>query len=238
VTEPAGISAESGLSLDRSDTLAGGEPVPLPGAAPHTTYSALKQVALEITAAPSPVTTVSHATVRATGAMPSGSAWMYLTSSTYVSQLSAASTLSTGASGGASTILTVNSFVVNDQIQIDTGAPAELRTVVGVTGSGPYTLTLDRVLGNNHATGTAVARFASAAPADVAAEASGNQPSVAGGYTLPTLSAVTYAALGVTTGTTGRLGAFLRLVGAVSSAFGTSPGTVTLPSLIIGYDEA
>jgi hypothetical protein len=197
----------------------------------------MKEVALEVTSPPSPATTISNGTVRATGAMPNGAAWMYQASTSYLSQLSSVTTLAVGAAAGDGTIQTAGGFAVNNHIQIDQGSASELRIVVAVAGTGPYALTLDRICGNNHGSGVQVGLFTSAGPADVAAEAGSNQPAVATGYALPTTSPVVYDTLGVTTGTTGRKGSFVRLVGALSSAFGTAPGTVTLPSLIIAYDE-
>jgi len=235
--EPAGVTAETGINLDRSDIQAGQEPLPIPLTSPHTVYGAVKQVALEVTAIPTPATTMSNATIRASGTMPGGTAWFYAANNTYLAQLSSTTTFAADVAAGSPSVSSVGAFSVNDLVQLESGSSGEVRKVIAVGGSGPYTLSLDRNTSNNHLTGAQIAKFVSGAPADVNTEASG-QPTTPAGYTLPTTSAVQYDAMGVSTGTAGRKSQFVRLIGALCGAFGTSPGIVTMPSAILAYDEA
>ena len=236
--EPAGANAETGVNLDRSDIQVGQEPLPIPLSAPNTVYGAIKQVALEVMTPPTPATTISYGTVRASGAMPTGAAWFYTASTSYLAQLAAATTVSGSYSAGSSTIQSVATFSINDLVQIGSGSSGEIRKVIGVGGSGPYTLTLDRPTSYTHTSGEQVARFVSGGPADVGSVATGNAPTVPSGYTLPTTTPVAYDAMGLSTSTLGRKGQFVRLLGALSSGFGTSPGIVTMPSAIVAYDES
>jgi len=235
-SEPAGVNAETGVNLDRSDVQTGTEPLPIPTVAPNSVYGAVKQIALEVTVASSPVTTISNGTVRASGSMPSGTSWFYAPSSTYLVQLSAVTTVSGTYGAGSGTIQSTATFSINDLVQIGVGATGEIRKVIGVGGSGPYTLTLDRATSFAHSSGSQIGRFVSGGPADVGT-VSGSAPTTPAGYVVPTTSPVAYDALGVTTGTLGRKGQFIRLLGALSSSFGTSPGIVSMPSLIVAYDE-
>ena len=162
-TEPAGVTAESGVSLDRSDSQQGSEPVLLPTTTPGTSYSFIKQVALEVltTAA----TTLSNGSVRATAVMPPGIAWMYKASDTYQ----------------------------------------------GTAGGPPASL-----------------------------EESGSNPAVPSGFAVPTTSPAVYSTLGMSTGTTGRKGPFVQLVGGLSREYArlwAAHGIVKLPSLVMSYDE-
>ena len=59
---------------------------------------------------------------------------------------SGSTTLSTASTVGATSIQVAASIAASTLIQIDTGAVSEVRTVQTVTGSGPYTLTLDPTL--------------------------------------------------------------------------------------------
>ncbi len=65
-------------------------------------------------------------------------------------------TLSTAAATGATTISTAATITVDDYIQIDTGLIAEVRKVTAVTGTGPYTITLDYALHYAHVSGATV----------------------------------------------------------------------------------
>src|SRR5262249_11038078 len=145
----------------------GSEPLPIPTAAPNTVYGSVKQVALEVTGAAAPPTTISNGTVRASGAMPTGAAWFYAASTSYLAQLAAQTTVSGSYFGGSSSINANGSFAINDLIQIGIAGSGEVRQVIGVGGSGPYTLTLDRPTQYTHNDGELVARFVSGGPADV-----------------------------------------------------------------------
>jgi len=63
---------------------------------------------------------------------------------------SGTTTLDTGCSAGATTISTVASISSTTVIQIGTGTLSEVRTVSGVSGSGPYTLTLNTAVTYAH----------------------------------------------------------------------------------------
>lgn len=65
-------------------------------------------------------------------------------------------TLSTASTIGATTISAAASITANTYIQIDTGLVAEVRQVTAVSGTGPYTLTLDTPLYYAHASGSTV----------------------------------------------------------------------------------
>ena len=65
-------------------------------------------------------------------------------------------TLSSGATAGASTISTAATIAANTIIQIDTAANLEYAKVSSVSGSGPYTLTLASPLSFNHSSAVAV----------------------------------------------------------------------------------
>lgn len=67
-----------------------------------------------------------------------------------------ATTLSSAASSGASSISVAASIAVGNRIAIGTGVTQDVRTVTAVTGSGPYTLTLDSPLTNSQSSGAAV----------------------------------------------------------------------------------
>lgn len=66
-----------------------------------------------------------------------------------------ATTLSTAAVSGATTISTAATVAVGTQVQIDVGTISETRTVTAVAGAGPYTLTVAALL-LGHASGVAV----------------------------------------------------------------------------------
>lgn len=61
-------------------------------------------------------------------------------------------TLSSAASAGATTISTAATIAIGNMISVD----GELRKVTGVTGAGPYTLTLASALSSAHSSGAAV----------------------------------------------------------------------------------
>lgn len=63
---------------------------------------------------------------------------------------SGTTTLSSSAAAGATTISTAASISSTTVIQIDTGTLSEVRTVSGVSGSGPFTLTLNNALTYAH----------------------------------------------------------------------------------------
>lgn len=238
VSEPSGLTAETGVNLDRSDAQFGQEPLPIPVTAPLTVYSALKQIALEVTTgAP---TTLSNATARASAAMPNGAGWFYQANTSYVAQISTVGHTTLALIAGQSSLSSDTSYSISDRLQIDIGTPAELRLVVSVAGSGPFTIGLDRGLSNSHASGILLARFTSAGPDDALAEAAAHQPATPSGFIYPTTTSVSFDTLGVSgvsAATTGRKSKFLRLVAGLATAFGINPGTIALPSLIVGYDE-
>lgn len=69
---------------------------------------------------------------------------------------SGTTTLSSGSSAGATTVSTVASISASTIIQIDTGALSEVRTVQSVSGTGPFTLTLNTALTYAHASAVVV----------------------------------------------------------------------------------
>jgi len=69
---------------------------------------------------------------------------------------SGTTTMSSSASAGATTISTAASIAATTVIQIDTGVSSEVRTVNSVSGSGPYTLTLNMALSIAHNSGVTV----------------------------------------------------------------------------------
>ena len=80
-------------------------------------------------------------------------------SSTTGSTPTNSTTLAASADAGATTISTTATFAMNDIVQIDSspGFP-ECRKVTAVTGSGPYSLTLDAALSRAHASAAAVSK--------------------------------------------------------------------------------
>lgn len=85
-------------------------------------------------------------------------------------------TLSAAVTAGASTISTFATVAVNNSVTIDTAANQETRTVTGVSGSGPYTLTLATALGLSHSSGVTVS---TQAPTGVSFPYSGTPPNQA-----------------------------------------------------------
>lgn len=69
---------------------------------------------------------------------------------------SGTTTLSSSSIVGATTISTVATISATTKIQIDTGTLSEVRIVSSVTGSGPFTLTLNLPLANAHASSVVV----------------------------------------------------------------------------------
>jgi hypothetical protein len=65
-------------------------------------------------------------------------------------------TLSSSASAGDSSISTVASITSGSYVVIDTGASQETNLTTGVSGSGPYTVSLSQPLAHNHASGATV----------------------------------------------------------------------------------
>jgi hypothetical protein len=168
--------------------------------------------------------------------MPTGAAWMFSSSPTYIPQLSLTSSLAAGATGGDVTLVASFAYAINAFVQIDEGATAELRQVLAVTGTGPYTLTVDRILAFNHSIGAQIAQFNTAGPADVPSE-TGGQPFVPPSYALPLTTPTQFSPLGLSVLNKGRIGPFVVVIGAISTAYGTTPGTAAVPNLIVSYDE-
>lgn len=75
----------------------------------------------------------------------------------WVGGTSNGSTLAASASAGANTVSSNASYSAGAYVQIDTGASAEGIQVTGVSGSGPYTLTLAAPLLHDHSSGAAIA---------------------------------------------------------------------------------
>lgn len=71
VGEPAGVTAEGGIKWNREDTIAGTTPVPVPTAT-GTNYSWLKNLALEVTTAASPVTSITNRRIAIASALSAG----------------------------------------------------------------------------------------------------------------------------------------------------------------------
>lgn len=67
-----------------------------------------------------------------------------------------ATTLSSAASAGASTISVAASIAAGNRIAVGTGVTQDVRNVTAVTGSGPFTLTLDSPLTNAQSSGATV----------------------------------------------------------------------------------
>jgi hypothetical protein len=65
------------------------------------------------------------------------------------------STLAASSAIGATTVSSTITATTNQLIQIDVGSLAEVRKITGVSGSGPYSLTLDNALAFAHANGAA-----------------------------------------------------------------------------------
>jgi hypothetical protein len=85
-TEPIGLTAETGVILIRSDTEAGSSP---PVTVPTTTgssYSWVQQLALEVTVAASPVTTLSNASVKLSAPLAAGLAVFFKSNASFLNQ--------------------------------------------------------------------------------------------------------------------------------------------------------
>lgn len=70
-SEPAGVTAEGGIKWNREDTISGTTPVPVPTAT-GTNYSWLKNLALEVTTAASPVTSITNRRIAIASALATG----------------------------------------------------------------------------------------------------------------------------------------------------------------------
>lgn len=84
-SEPAGVTAETGVTLNRSDTESGTTPIPIPTVT-GSNYSWVQQLALEVTGAASPSTTLSNATIKLSGALATGLALFFAGNATYLNQ--------------------------------------------------------------------------------------------------------------------------------------------------------
>jgi hypothetical protein len=99
-TEPAGVTAETGVALSKSDVQVGTTPTTVPTTT-GSNYSWVQQVALEVTGAASPSTTLSNATVKLSGTPTAGTLVFYKANSSFVNQ--------TGGSGGPADVGTESS---------------------------------------------------------------------------------------------------------------------------------
>jgi hypothetical protein len=99
-TEPAGVTAETGVTLNRSDTQSGTTPIPIPTTT-GSNYSWVQQLALEVTSAASPSTTLSNATVKLSGSLATGLALFFKGNASYLNQ--------TGGTQGPADVGTENS---------------------------------------------------------------------------------------------------------------------------------
>lgn len=84
-SEPAGVTAESGIKFNREDTQVGTSPVPIPTNPPTpsaTNYSWIKQLALNVTA--SSATTINNRRVYLSGAPATGLYPFFKGAATYV----------------------------------------------------------------------------------------------------------------------------------------------------------
>ena len=81
-------------------------------------------------------------------------------SMTIGSSPTSSTTLASGSAAATTTISTTATFTTNDIIQVDdlASGKAEIRKVSGVTGAGPYTVTLDSALTFAHSNGATVAK--------------------------------------------------------------------------------
>ncbi len=70
-SEPAGVTAETGVTINRSDTQTGTTPIPIPTVT-GSNYSWVQQLALQVTGAASPSTTLSNATVKLSAGLATG----------------------------------------------------------------------------------------------------------------------------------------------------------------------
>jgi hypothetical protein len=253
ITEPAGVSAETGVSLGGSDPLTSQDPIGVPPTGPRSNYSWLKQLALEVTTPSSPATTIINGVIRLSQVVPTGVRVFWQADTTYRPQLTTpAGVLSAGAAALAVSLSTSVAFAAADLIQIDTLAGgSELRQVGagGSTGSGPYTTPITVGLTFTHSASAPVNKTVSAGPASVASEDTGtapNSPTIptgpAGGLmTVLGTAPVQYDTISTVGsgngGTAGRKGKFLDLIGAVASTFGGLPASNSLGILIVSYDE-
>jgi hypothetical protein len=102
-TEPAGVNVDtvggSAIKFNREDTLAGPTPVPIPTAT-GTNFSAVKQVALEVTVAGGG-TAISNRRVHAASAPATGLGLHFLGSATYLNQQTTVSIPTASGSNGA-----------------------------------------------------------------------------------------------------------------------------------------
>jgi len=99
-TEPSGVTAETGVTLNRSDAQTGTTAVPVPTTT-GSNYSWVQQLALEVTTAASRSTTLSNATARLSAGAATGSAGFFKGKATYINQ--------TGGTGGPADVGTENS---------------------------------------------------------------------------------------------------------------------------------
>jgi hypothetical protein len=84
-TEPAEVSAETGVTLNRSDTQTGTTPIPIPTTT-GSNYSWVQQLALQVTAAASPATTLSNATIKLSATLATGLLLFFKGNATYLNQ--------------------------------------------------------------------------------------------------------------------------------------------------------
>lgn len=76
-SEPAGVTAESGITFNRADSQTGtSSPIPVPTAT-GTNFSWIKNLALEVTTAASPATTISNRRIAAASGPATGLALFY-----------------------------------------------------------------------------------------------------------------------------------------------------------------
>lgn len=99
-TEPAGVTAETGVALSKSDLQSGTVPTTVPQTT-GSNYSWVEQVALEVTSAASPSTTLSNATIKLSTTATSGTLVFYKANASFVNQ--------TGGTGGPADVGTESS---------------------------------------------------------------------------------------------------------------------------------
>jgi hypothetical protein len=84
-TEPAGVTAETGVTLNRSDAQTGTTPLPIPTVT-GSNYTWVQQLALEVTSAASPNTTLSNATFKISATLATGLLVFFAGNATFLNQ--------------------------------------------------------------------------------------------------------------------------------------------------------
>lgn len=119
-SEPAGVTAESGVKFNREDTQSGTTPIPIPTAT-GTNYSWLKNLALEVTATSS--TAISNRRISMSGA-PSAGLTLHFKAAAYAQPASGNMPAAAGTNDAtpATYTLMTTSTQVYDSASVSTGS--------------------------------------------------------------------------------------------------------------------